>query len=409
MHLITTHTQADFDALASMLALKKLYPDAVLAFSGSQEANVSEYFASGALAGYTFFSPDDIDIAKVSVLSIVDTRTSRNIGPFAKCFKKNIEINIFDHHPQTSSDIKGKVELVKDYGATTTLLVELLQEKGLTLSAEEATTLALGIYDDTGAMSHLTTTPADLSAAAWLLEQGAQLEIVNRFLRRELTRTQVEILHEILNTAQRYSIHDITVVLLTWSGEEYIDDFPRLVRRFMIMENIDHVCALFSMAGRLYLVVRSNTEYLNAGEIIQHFGGSGHSKDGMAIIRDITLVQAQEQLVNVLHQYIQPPPKAKEIMSSPAITIASGSSIDQAHDLLVRYNITAAPVVSENRTEGIISRQIVERASHHHLGKRPVEEYMSSDFASLEPTATLADIQEIIIKNQQRRSWLNVY
>jgi len=37
MEVITTHINADFDAMASMIAAKKLYPDALLVFPGSQE------------------------------------------------------------------------------------------------------------------------------------------------------------------------------------------------------------------------------------------------------------------------------------------------------------------------------------------------------------------------------------
>ncbi|MBW1814424.1 MAG: hypothetical protein JRJ39_12375, partial [Deltaproteobacteria bacterium] len=35
--IITSHMNADFDAFASMLAAKKLYPDALVVFPGSQE------------------------------------------------------------------------------------------------------------------------------------------------------------------------------------------------------------------------------------------------------------------------------------------------------------------------------------------------------------------------------------
>ena len=38
--VITTHVNADFDALASMLAAQKLYPDALVVFPGSQEKNL---------------------------------------------------------------------------------------------------------------------------------------------------------------------------------------------------------------------------------------------------------------------------------------------------------------------------------------------------------------------------------
>jgi nanoRNase/pAp phosphatase (c-di-AMP/oligoRNAs hydrolase) len=42
--VITTHINADFDALASMIAAKKLYPQAALVFPGSQEKNLRNFF-----------------------------------------------------------------------------------------------------------------------------------------------------------------------------------------------------------------------------------------------------------------------------------------------------------------------------------------------------------------------------
>ena len=42
--IITTHVNADFDALASMLAAQKLYPDGLVVFPGSQEKNLKNFF-----------------------------------------------------------------------------------------------------------------------------------------------------------------------------------------------------------------------------------------------------------------------------------------------------------------------------------------------------------------------------
>jgi len=44
MEVITTHINADFDALASMLAAKKLYPEAKMVFPGAQEKNLRNFF-----------------------------------------------------------------------------------------------------------------------------------------------------------------------------------------------------------------------------------------------------------------------------------------------------------------------------------------------------------------------------
>ena len=42
--IITTHVNADFDALASMLAAQKLYAGSVIVFPGSHEKNLRNFF-----------------------------------------------------------------------------------------------------------------------------------------------------------------------------------------------------------------------------------------------------------------------------------------------------------------------------------------------------------------------------
>jgi tRNA nucleotidyltransferase (CCA-adding enzyme) len=49
MDVITTHINADFDSMASMLAAKKLYPHAVLVFPGSQERSLRDFFIHSTL------------------------------------------------------------------------------------------------------------------------------------------------------------------------------------------------------------------------------------------------------------------------------------------------------------------------------------------------------------------------
>ena len=58
--IITTHVNADFDALASMLAAQKLYPDGLVVFPGSQEKNLKNFFINS--MAYLFNMVDMGDI-----------------------------------------------------------------------------------------------------------------------------------------------------------------------------------------------------------------------------------------------------------------------------------------------------------------------------------------------------------
>ena len=46
MEVITTHTNADFDSLASMLAAKKLYPNAVLVFQAPRRETFETFLST---------------------------------------------------------------------------------------------------------------------------------------------------------------------------------------------------------------------------------------------------------------------------------------------------------------------------------------------------------------------------
>ncbi len=119
MDVITTHINADFDGLASMLAAKKLYPDALLAFPGGQEKNLRDFFLQSTIYAFQTEKIKNIPLHKVKRLILVDIRQPNRIGKFsALCNKSDVEVHIYDHHPSFPDDISGNVEYIKHVGAT---------------------------------------------------------------------------------------------------------------------------------------------------------------------------------------------------------------------------------------------------------------------------------------------------
>ncbi|MDP3696076.1 MAG: DHH family phosphoesterase, partial [Desulfocapsaceae bacterium] len=154
MQIITTHINADFDGLASMIAAQKLYPDAIMVFPGSQEKNLRDFINETLLNRYDFAKLKHIDLKAITRLIVVDTRDTKRIGTFAACLDNpGLSIHLFDHHPDSPDDMKGDLELVKDVGSTTTLFTQIFQERQIPISASEATILGLGIYEDTGSLT----------------------------------------------------------------------------------------------------------------------------------------------------------------------------------------------------------------------------------------------------------------
>ena len=72
---------------------------------------------------------------------------------------------------------------------------------------------------------------------------------------------------------------------------------------------------------------------MNVGQVARDFGGGGHASAASATVKDMTLIEAEERLVHLLHRYIRPRAIAGEIMSSPVITITPDITINEANDL----------------------------------------------------------------------------
>lgn len=404
MEVITTHLNADFDGLASMVAARKLYPDAVMAFAGSQEKNIREFFVQSSHYFFDFKRQKQIPLDKVTKLILVDTRQARRIGNFAKCLKnKGIQIHIYDHHPDAPDDLHGDVEVIRPVGSTSTIFTQLFREKNIVLTSDEATLLSMGIYEDTGSFNYATTTPHDLEAAAWLLEQGANLHTVSQSISRELTVMQLGLLNDLIKSAKNYTIQGIEIAVASIGLKEYVDEFALLVRHFMVMENLNVLFSLAGMEDRIYLIARSRVPEVNVGEIARDFGGGGHASAASATVKGITLIEAEEKLVRLLNKHVRPQSLAGELMSHPVITVPPDISIKNANHVLTRYDITVLPVVKgKSRLQGIISRRVAEKAIFHNLGDLPVSDYMTTDVITLPSSASLADIQELIIEHRQR-------
>ncbi len=405
--LIATHTNADFDALASLLAAQKLYPHSLVLFPGTQEKNLRNFFIKS--MGYLFNMGDfkSIDPAAVKRLILVDTRQMSRIGEVASLLsRKDIEVHVYDHHPPMDNDIRSDFGVCRPAGATVTLLAEILKEKKVDISADEATVLSLGIYEDTGSFTFPSTTEHDHMAAAFLLSKGANLKVVADLIAREISPGQLHILNDMIQAATRYNINGIEVVVTTVTYDDYIDDFAFLVHKMVKMENIEALFALARMGNKIYMVARSRAMDVDVASILSSFGGGGHPYASSASIKDKTLAQTETELIDILYQKIRPKRLARDLMSSPAITVEADVSCKDASLLLTRYNINALIVLKERDGKkapvGFINRQVIEKALFHGLGHVPVQEYMNNELLFVGPLASLSEIQDKIIENKQR-------
>jgi len=402
MEVITTHINADFDSLASMLAAKKLYPNAVLVFPGSQERSLRDFFIHSALYALEVERIKNIDLREINRLILVDTRQISRIGKFSEILSNpELEIHIYDHHPPSSEDLHGSLEVISEVGATVTLLLDVLQKSGIEITPDEATVMMLGVYEDTGNLTFPSTKEEDFKAAGYLVRKGANLSVLSNVITKELTAEQIFLLNDLIQSATRYSFHGIDVVIAQASVDRYVGDIAVLVHKLKDMENLDVLFVLVRMEDRIYLIGRSRLEEVNVSEIASEFGGGGHPTAASATVKGMTLVEAHDRLIKTLKEMVRPKRVAKEVMLYPVKTIDRERTLEEAGETLARYNLNILPVLQDGKVVGLISKQLVEKAVHHGLKGSPVKEYMTTEFSVVSPDTPFSRVQAIIIGQTQ--------
>jgi tRNA nucleotidyltransferase (CCA-adding enzyme) len=403
MDVITTHVNADFDTIGSMLAAHKLYPDAVCVLPGSQEESVKGFLVQSAFYSLPMRKPREIDMDQVRRLILVDIRNSTRIGPFGELAgKPGVELHIYDHHPDEASDLKGTVEIIRRVGSTTTIFVQILKDRGIPISADEATVMMLGIYEDTGSLIFPSTTVDDYLAAAHLLSCGGRLAEVSDILARDMTSEQVSLLYDLIQGSRSYTIHGIEVVIAEARREEYMGDLALLVHKLRDMEAVNVLFVLCQMGDRVVMVGRSRKPEVDAGAVMREFGGGGHAYAASASVKDATIFQVRERVLRVLAERIIPYRTAADLMVSPPRTVDADSTVYDVHRVLARSGLNAVPVMRGTEVVGILTRQVVEKASYHGLGEETAEEYMNGDFEVVCTDDGIERIQEVVIGKNQR-------
>ena len=393
MSLILTHEKTDFDAVASQLGAKKLYPAATALLPRHLNRNVMQ-FLNLHWDSLPFMRADDWRRRPIDSVILVDTQTLSNVRGLAP----HPRVHVIDHHMDHLSKESWTYE-VEPVGATTTLLVERIQTRGIVLAPEEATLMLLGIYEDTGGLTYDTTTVRDVRAAAVLLEHGAQLNVARRFLNVAFSDQQRRLYDELIRHVEWISHEDLEIALASADAPpEFNDEISSVAHR--LRENLmpDGLFVLVQLGDGVQLVARSSVDEIDAGLVARHLGGGGHSRAAAAMIVGGRLPQVLQTIRIFLPHAVKPPLRVASLMSHGVQTVPASTTVTEVAALMQRHGHEGFPVVDTHngRTVGLITRRAVDRAINHDMGNQPVSRYMRAGSVYVYPSDSVLRVQELM-------------
>ncbi len=386
MHIITTHKNTDFDALASAVAAALVYPGALPVIPRAVNHNVKR-FLSIHKDVFNIHQVKDIDLNAVTRLTVVDVNVWNRLDQMGSLKeKKDLEIHVWDHHA-IEGDIRADWVCQEEVGAAVTLLVRRLKEEKKTLTPIHSTLFLTGLYEDTGNLMFPSTRPEDARAAAYLLERKADLNVVGALLRPGYGAKQKDILYEMLKGARRSRIdgHNISIKRINISG--HVDSLSVVVHMYREIMNVDAAFGIFNCtdADKVMVIGRSNIEGLNVGAVMRNLGGGGHPGAGSAMLKSVNPEAVENMLREMIRGTRLVSVRISDLMSFPVFSVAPSTTMDDAGRMLREMGCTGLPVVEDDRIVGVISRRDFKKMKQKKGGGAPVKAFMSTKVLSISP------------------------
>ena len=396
-HVIASHGNTDFDAFGAMLAARLLYPDAVVAI-GTLNRNVRDFYRLHAEELGAIAEVSRLELDAIRRLIVVEVTSASRLGELeAVALDPAVETVLFDHHAEHEVPewVSEETAVLSTDGALTTTLVGILAERELAPTPLEATAFALGIHEDTGSLTYATTTQRDIDALSWCFRHGARQDLVNDYLHAPLAPTERRLLQHLLDALEPIEPHGDDVLLASVSWPEYVDGVSNLAHKIVDLTDARALVLLVEMDERVFVVVRSRTERIDAAAIAAALGGGGHSQAASAISRE-ALAGARERAIGALRAARRPELLARDVMSTPARAVGPTASVRDAMTLCQRHGQSGVFVAEEGRLVGGVSREDLDKAIGHDLSHAPVRGIMSSQVVSAHEEASLTELRTLV-------------
>lgn len=398
MNLIVTHSTADFDALASLVLAGKIFPNSICLIP-SFSSSVYSFFSLYGNLFENLKNLKDIDLSKIDRIIMVDTQYPERVPGLTDFIQNHKNILIIDHH-YPDEEVKLNVKrITKEVGATTSILIHMLKNrKNIEIKPIEATLFALGIYEDTGNLLFITTKSYDVEALSYIFKYDVDLKIVSKYLITYLTEQQKFIFEKILSNLNIHEINGYKIGISKVKIPEYTEGVGFLVHKVLELLDLEAIFSILIMDKKTVIIGRSRNEEINVKKILSFFGGGGHKTAAAANFNTKKREKIYDKLIKTIKENIKIKILAKDIMSSPVKSIEEDATLEDAKNLMLRYNYSGLPVVKNGKIKGIITRSEISKVELLGLTNLKVKDFMIEKFIFVSPETSLEEVEKLMVE-----------
>ncbi len=400
MQVVTTHKNTDFDGLASVVAATLLYPNSIGVIPSAVNNNVAKFLSTHKTA-FNIVLPNEIDPEQVRRLIVVDTDQWRRLDRMERIRERgDVEIILWDHHVN-GGDIEADWRCQEAIGATVTLLVREMKRREVELNPLVSTVLLIGLYEDTGHLSYPSTKAEDAAAAAYLLANGADLNVASVFLNPPYEEVQRDILFTMMQNTEKIKHNHFTIGINILRLEQKVPMLAAIVNMYRKIINADAVFVIFINDEHSTTAIgRSGVDLIDVGAILKHFGGGGHPAAGSVTVKksEYPPEQLKRKIIELIRQSKAGGATVADLMSFPVTFVDGSTPMSEIRDLMQEKKIRGILVGSETKLEGIVVLWDLKKLRLEKQWKSPVKAFMAREVATISPDIQPAQAAQLMVE-----------
>ncbi|MEC5269070.1 DHH family phosphoesterase [Heyndrickxia coagulans] len=253
-----------------------------------------------------FITPDEaLEMATDDTLLVVVDTHKPSLVIDERIVRRIENVVVIDHHRRGEDFIKNPLLVyMEPYASSTSELVTELMEyqpKNGKINMLEATALLAGIIVDTKSFT-LRTGSRTFDAASYLRAQGADTVLVQKFLKEDL-RSYIQ--RARLVETVKFPLNGIAVA----KGKN-----DTLYSPVLIAQAADTILTMNGVDASFVVGRRSENEVgisarslgsVNVQIIMEALDGGGHLSNAAAQLKNITVDEAEEKLIQVIEEYME--------------------------------------------------------------------------------------------------------
>ena len=312
--LIVMQDNPDPDSIAAAVALRKLantLSNTQCSIAHGGTVGRAENRALVKYLALNLRSMDQLDLTQFELFAIVDTQPGTGNNSLPAEVEPDI---VIDHHPCREQTRHCRfTDIRKNYGATSTILYEYLNEAGIQVDVPLATALLYAIRSDTQDLGR-DSTKADMESFSRLYPT-ANKRMLSAIQRGKVSRDYYQMMADALKNAQVYGN-----AIVTNLGPVDNPDMIAEVADMLLRDDMTNWVMVYGYCRQKMLIsLRTYEENARADKVIHHIiarkgTGGGHPSyaGGQILLKDDTQKTKHRLEKIILNRFL------KQVVKDPA-------------------------------------------------------------------------------------------